>query len=106
MNSTPVTLPCTSSTTATGVWAAARLVKPTKPIIAANRLFIGNLNKAIVPAKTRPTIADGGIPDNPSLGMNKRDSSQTARPPLGVDHPPGTLAVHNCQHLTARRNHL
>jgi hypothetical protein len=38
---------------------------------AAIRLFIGNLNKAIVPAKTRPTIADGGIPDNLSLGLNK-----------------------------------
>src|SRR5450756_576038 len=40
MNSTPVTLPCTSSTTATGVCAAASPVKPSKTTPAAKILFI------------------------------------------------------------------
>jgi hypothetical protein len=40
MNSAPVTLPCTSSTTATGACAAANPAKPTTPTIAANMLFI------------------------------------------------------------------
>src|SRR5258705_6476416 len=40
MNSTPVTVPCTSSTTATGACAAAGLVRPAKTTTAANMLFI------------------------------------------------------------------
>src|SRR5712671_5233030 len=40
MNSTPVTVPCTSSTTATGACAAASPVRPAKATTAANMLFI------------------------------------------------------------------
>jgi hypothetical protein len=79
MNSAPVTLPCTSSTTATGACAAANPVKPTKTTIAANKLFIpktsiNDLNKSIFLAQTDLTIADGGVADNPSIGMNGPES--------------------------------
>src|SRR5512133_832359 len=40
MNSTPGTVPCTSSTTATGACAAAGPVRPAKTTTAANMLFI------------------------------------------------------------------
>src|SRR3979490_1460053 len=74
MNSAPVTLPCTSSTTATGACAAASPVKPTKTTIAANKFFISKDLNSIILAQADLTIADGGVADNPSIGMNEPES--------------------------------
>jgi hypothetical protein len=51
-------------------------VKPTKTTIAANKLFIPktSINKSIFLAQADLTIADGGVADNPSIGMNELES--------------------------------
>src|SRR5262249_34491096 len=53
MNSAPVTLPCTSSTTATGGSARAMAVKARRQTVAASRRLMADLDHSLAPEQAR-----------------------------------------------------
>src|SRR5690349_7993129 len=62
MNSAPVTLPCTSSTTATGGSARAVAVRASKQAVAAIRRLMADLDQSVAPEAARRLVRQLALP--------------------------------------------
>src|ERR1700752_1856998 len=82
MNSAPVTLPCTSSTTATGAWPArATPVKAMTPIMAEKKRFIvqTSVSLPIIPSARRKGDILYPAGQLASKARRQRESYHTSR---------------------------